>query len=71
MILLLDHFNHTRISRHRTVANAIKARIAHAKRLNRNSPGSFIWYRITDAEGVGICGELQMEIERALQSSAR
>ncbi len=71
MILLLDHFNSTRISRHRTVANAIKARIAHAKRLNRNSPGSFIWYRITDAEGRAICGELQMEIELALQTSSR
>jgi hypothetical protein len=71
MILLLDHFNHTRISTHRTVANAIKARIAHAKRLNRNSPGSFIWYRITDSDGVGICGELQMEIERTLQTSSR
>ena len=71
MILLLDHFNGTRISRHRTVAAAIKARIAHAKRLHRNSPGSFIWYRITDADGVGICGELQIEIELTLQSSAR
>jgi len=71
MILLLDHFNSTRISRHRTVAAAIKARIAHAKRLNRNSPGSFIWYRITDAEGRAICGELQMEIELTLQSSSR
>jgi len=71
MILLIDHFNLTRISRHRTVAAAIKARIAHARRLNRNSPGSFIWYRITDADGVGICGELQMEIERTLQTSAR
>lgn len=71
MILLLDHFNLTRISTHRTVAAAIKARIAHAKRLNRNSPGSYIWYRITDADGMGICGELQMEIERALQTSSR
>ena len=71
MIILLDHFNLTRISRHRTVAAAIKARIAHARRLNRNSPGSFIWYRITDAEGRGICGELQMEIELAMQSSSR
>lgn len=71
MILLLDHFNHTRISTHRTVAAAIKARIAHARRLNRNSPGSYVWYRITDAEGRDICGELQMEIELALQSSAR
>ena len=71
MILLLDHFNHTRISRHRTVAAAIKARIAHAKRLHRNSPGSYVWYRITDAEGRGICGELQMEIELTLQTSAR
>ena len=71
MIILLDHFNGTRISRHRTVAAAIRARIAHAKRLNRNSPGSYTWYRITDADGRGICGELQMEIERALQSSSR
>ena len=71
MILLLDHFNGTRISRHRTVAGAIKARIAHARRLNRNSPGSYVWYRITDSDGRGICGELQMEIERTLQSSAR
>ena len=71
MIILHDHFNLTRISAHRTVAAAIKARIAHAKRLNRNSPGCFIWYRITDAEGVGICGELQMEIERTLQMSTR
>ena len=71
MIILLDHFNLTRISRHRTVAAAIKARIAHAKRLNRNSPGSFIWYRITDAEGVGICGELQMEIERTMHCTRR
>lgn len=71
MIILLDHFNHTRISRHRTVANAIRARIAHAKRLHRNSPGSFIWYRITDATGRDICGELQMEIELTLQNSAR
>jgi len=71
MILLLDHFNSTRISRHRTVAAAIKARIAHAKRLNRNSPGSYVWYRITDSDGRDICGELQMEIELALQSSSR
>jgi hypothetical protein len=71
MIILLDHFNLTRISRHRTVAAAIKARIAHAKRLNRNSPGSYVWYRITDANGVGICGELQMEIELTLQTSSR
>ena len=71
MILLIDHFNHTRISTHRTVAAAIRARIAHAKRLNRNSPGSYIWYRITDADGVGICGELQMEIELTLQTSSR
>lgn len=71
MIILIDHFNGTRISTHRTVAAAIRARIAHSRRLNRNSPGSFIWYRITDADGVGICGELQMEIERTLQSSTR
>ena len=71
MILLLDHFNHTRISRHSTVAAAIRARIAHARRLHRNSPGSYTWYRITDADGRGICGELQMEIERTLQTSAR
>ena len=71
MILLLDHFNSTRISTHRTVAAAIRARIAHAKRLHRNSPGSYIWYRITDADGVGICGELQMEDELTLQTSSR
>jgi hypothetical protein len=71
MIILLDHFNLTRISAHRTVANAIKARIAHARRLNRNSPGSYVWYRITDATGRDICGELQMEIELTLQTSAR
>ena len=71
MIILLDHFNLTRISRHRTVAAAIRARIAHARRLNRNSPGSFIWYRITDADGRGICGELQMEIERTMHCTRR
>ena len=71
MIILIDHFNHTRISAHRTVAAAIRARIAHAKRLDRNSPGSYVWYRITDADGRGICGELQMEIELAMQSSTR
>jgi hypothetical protein len=71
MIILHDTFNHTRISTHRTVAAAIKARIAHARRLHRNSPGSYVWYRITDADGVGICGELQMEIELTIQSSAR
>ena len=69
--ILNDTFNETRISGHRTLDAAIRARIAHARRLNRNSPGSYTWYRITDADGVGICGELQMEIELAMQSSSR
>lgn len=70
MIILIDHFNGARISTHRTVAAAIKARIAHARRLARNSPGAYVWYRITDADGRSICGELQMEIERTLQISS-
>lgn len=71
MIILHDSFNSTLISRHRTVAAAIRARIAHARRLERNSPGSYVWYRITDGDGVGICGRLQMEIEMTLRSSTR
>lgn len=68
MIILHDSFNGVKISAHRSVRAAVSARIAHSRRLSRNSPGSFLWYRITDSNGRPINHELIEEIELFLQN---
>jgi len=61
--ILRDTFNGRNISNHRTVNAAVRARIAHAKRITRNSPGSYVRYEITDAAGQPINPEILIEIE--------
>ena len=69
--ILNDTFNETRISGHRTLDAAVRARIAHARKLSRNSPGSYVWYRIMDANGIGVCSDLVDETELAIQTTSR
>jgi hypothetical protein len=66
--ILQDNFNEVKISGHRTLRAAVAAQHRHAIRLNRNSPGAYIWYRITDASGAGIDGDLILEAEIAIQN---
>lgn len=49
MITLTDTFNGYVISRHRSVAAAVRARRAHARMIERvNGRGAYIWTSITD-----------------------
>lgn len=55
MIILTDTFNSCIISRHRTIAAAIRARNKHARDLvRRNGPNHYVWYSITDSSGADI-----------------
>ena len=67
--ILQDNFNQVKISGHRTLRAAVAAQHRHAIRLGRRSPGSYIYYRITDAAGTGIDGDLILEAEMAIQNS--
>ena len=67
--ILQDNFNEVKISGHRTLRAAVAAKLRHAIRLSRYSPGAYIWYRITDAAGTGIDGDLVLETEMAIQNS--
>ena len=56
MITLADTFNQSIISTHRTVAAAVRAQRAHARRVERrNGRGSYINYNIrcTTGEDIG------------------
>ena len=67
-VILWDSFNKVRISNHRTVQAAVMARIRHSARLNRNSPGSYVWYKITDMAGNPVNGDLILDAELAIES---
>lgn len=57
MFTLIDSFNDTIISRHRTLLAAVKAKNAHLRAVRRhNGPNSYLTYEITDDKGkrVGI-----------------
>ena len=52
MFVLLDTFNNRRISRHRTLENAIRAREKHLAAVKRaNGRDAFLTYDITHADG--------------------
>jgi len=67
--ILQDNFNEVKISGHRTLRAAVAAQHRHAIRLGRRSPGAYIWYRITDATGTSIDGDLILEAKMAIQNS--
>jgi len=56
MFTLIDSFNHTVISRHRTLLNAVKAKLAHIRAIERRyGPNSYLTYEITEnGKRVGI-----------------
>jgi hypothetical protein len=59
VIILKDSFNNLEISRHRSVAAAVKAREAHSKMIARaNGKGSFIRYGIKSDDGADISEEI-------------
>ena len=59
MIILKDTFNGSLISTHRTVAAAVRARAAHARRVERrNGRGSYISYSIRSTTGEDIREEV-------------
>jgi hypothetical protein len=66
--ILQDNFNHSRISGHRTLRSAVLAKLRHAASLSRRSPGSYVWYAITDAYGVPHNSELILETEMEIQN---
>jgi hypothetical protein len=55
MYTLTDTFNNREISRHRTIAAAVKARAKHARSLKHHSGDtSYVTYSITSWDGVDI-----------------
>jgi hypothetical protein len=56
MFTLIDSFNHTVISRHRTLLNAVKAKLSHIRAIERRyGPNSYVTYEITEhGKRVGI-----------------
>ena len=59
MITLADTFNQSIISTHRTVLAAVRARAAHARRVERrNGRGSYINYSIRSTTGADIREEI-------------
>ena len=59
MIILKDTFNQSIISTHRTVAAAVRAQRAHARRVERkNGRGSYISYSISSTTGEDIREEV-------------
>lgn len=63
MILLNDTFNGRKISRHRTLKAAVKAKLAHLKAVKKaNGANSYLTYSITNADGSAVD---QYDVERA------
>ena len=59
MIILIDTFNQSIISAHRTVLAAVRARAAHARRVVRNNGrGGYISYSIRSSTGEDIGEEI-------------
>ena len=59
MYILADTFNKVKISSHRTVLAAVRARAAHARRVERkNGRGSYISYSIRSITGEDIGEEI-------------
>lgn len=59
MITLTDTFNDRQLSRHRSVAAAVKAREAHSRMISRvNGKGSFVRYSIKCDSGANISEEV-------------
>lgn len=52
MYTLNDTFNGRKLSAHRTVKAAVKAKLAHLAAVKRaNSSSSYLWYSITRSDG--------------------
>ena len=59
MYILTDTFNDVKISNHRTVLAAIKAKHRHARAVaRRNGRGSYVIYRISSTSGEDIGEEI-------------
>ncbi len=54
MITLTNTFSSSIISRHRTIAAAVAARIKHSKAIRKRSPNSYTTYSITDRDGKAV-----------------
>lgn len=61
-IILTNTFTDAVISTHRTVAAAVKARLAHVRAIRRRcGPNSYTTYSITAADGSDIRDEVEAE----------
>jgi hypothetical protein len=60
---LVDSFNSCDLSQHRTLASAIKAERAHAKRLKKH--GSFVTYIVRRSDNRWITREEMLEAQLA------
>ena len=61
-IILTNTFTGSVISTHRTVAAAVKARLAHVRAIRRrNGPNSYTTYSITAADGSDISDQVDVE----------
>ena len=61
-IILTNTFTDSVISTHRTVAAAVKARLAHVRAIRRrNGPNSYTTYIITSADGSDISDQVDVE----------
>lgn len=61
-IILTNTFTDAVISTHRTVAAAVKARLAHVRAIRRRcGPNSYTTYSITAADGSDICDDVDAE----------
>lgn len=67
LISLNDTFNNRKISSHRTIEAAVKAKAKHIRAIQKaNGPGSYVWYSITYENGERVDPYEMEEAEHAL-----
>ena len=63
---MFDSFNQRHLSDHRTLANALKARIKHAKQWRKgNGVDAFVQYKILKSDGTQISRNEEIEAQIA------
>ena len=62
-IILSDTFNNRVISRHISLAAAVKKQRKYSKALSKSSKGSYLWYGYTYSDGTKVDPELLESVQ--------